>query len=37
VVVLPRSRHILTRDVEHAAVRREISDFLARFAGAARS
>jgi carboxylesterase len=35
VVVLPRSRHILTRDVEHLAVRREISDFIARFAGAA--
>ena len=35
VVILTRSRHILTRDREHAAVRREVSDFLARFAGAA--
>jgi carboxylesterase len=34
VVIFPRSRHILTRDVEHAAVRREISDFLERFADA---
>jgi esterase/lipase len=34
-VILPKSRHILTRDSEHAAVRREISDFLGRFAGAA--
>jgi carboxylesterase len=31
VVVLPRSRHILTRDVERAEVRREIFRFLQRF------
>jgi carboxylesterase len=35
VVILPRSRHILTRDQEHGEVRREISDFIGRFAGAA--
>lgn len=34
VVILPKSRHILTRDGEHQAVRREIRTFLARFAGA---
>jgi len=31
VIVFPRSRHILTRDVEQAAVRRELAQFYARF------
>lgn len=34
VVILPKSGHILTRDVEHATARREIAAFLQRFAGA---
>lgn len=32
VVVLPRSRHIVTRDVEREVVRREIAQFLGRLA-----
>lgn len=32
VVILPRSRHIVTRDVERDVVRREIAQFLARWA-----
>jgi carboxylesterase len=32
VVILPRSRHILTRDVERDVVRREIAQFLGRWA-----
>jgi carboxylesterase len=32
VVIFPRSRHVLTHDVENAEVRREISAFLSRFA-----
>ncbi len=34
VVVFPRSHHILTRDVERAAVQREVVGFLRRFQGA---
>lgn len=33
-VIFPRSHHILTRDVEREAVRREIAQFLRRFADA---
>lgn len=33
-VIFPRSHHILTRDVEREAVRRELSQFLRRFVGA---
>jgi carboxylesterase len=33
-VIFPRSHHILTRDVEREAVRREITQFLLRFVGA---
>jgi carboxylesterase len=33
VVILPRSRHILTRDVEREQVRRELLAFCSRFAG----
>jgi carboxylesterase len=33
-VIFPRSHHILTRDVEREAVRREITQFLRRLAGA---
>lgn len=36
VVILPKSGHILTRDLEHPAARREIRAFLERFAGAAK-
>jgi esterase/lipase len=32
VVILPRSRHIVTRDVERDVVRREIAQFLGRWA-----
>jgi len=32
-VILPRSRHIVTRDVERETVRAEISQFLRRFSG----
>lgn len=34
-VILPRSHHILTRDVERQTARREISDFLSRLAASA--
>lgn len=30
IVIFPRSRHILTRDIERAAVRREVVSFLTR-------
>jgi carboxylesterase len=33
VVIFPRSHHVLTRDVERQAVRREITAFFARFGG----
>jgi carboxylesterase len=36
-VILPRSHHILTRDVERDTVRREISEFLRRIAGTSRA
>ncbi|MFZ5891247.1 MAG: alpha/beta hydrolase [Myxococcota bacterium] len=32
VVIFPRSRHVLTRDIERDDVRREIATFLGRFA-----
>jgi carboxylesterase len=37
VVIFPRSRHVLTRDVERRDVRREIDSFLARFVNTART
>ena len=33
VVILPRSHHIITRDVEREAVRRDLREFFTRFAG----
>jgi carboxylesterase len=35
IVILPRSRHILTRDVEREVVRAELLAFLRRFSGGA--
>ena len=32
VVIFPRSRHVITHDVENHDVRREIGNFLRRFA-----